>query len=112
MASFPVQPTPAPQPAETLEQRFKRLASTWQAETAYTSSSTEMFEHPAYQEIIGMGRQAVPLLLRELEREPDHWFWALRTITGANPVPARDGGNLARMAECWLRWGRENGFSW
>lgn len=33
-----------------------------------------------------MGEAAVPLILRDLEHQPDHWFWALREITQANPV--------------------------
>ena len=66
--------------------------------------------HPAYQEIIGMGERAVPLLLAELRREPDDWFWALHAITGANPVPAASRGNARTMAEAWLRWGAENGY--
>jgi hypothetical protein len=42
--------------------------------------------HPAYQRIIEMGQPVMPLIFRELEREPDHWFWALQSITGENPV--------------------------
>ena len=34
-----------------------------------------------YQRIIGMGLPVVPLILEELEREPDQWFWALEAIT-------------------------------
>jgi hypothetical protein len=29
---------------------------------------------PPYQQIIGMGPPAVPLILEELRREPDQWF--------------------------------------
>ena len=65
--------------------------------------------HPAYQQIIGMGPAVVPLLLRELEREVDHWFWALKAITGADPVPPASRGKVREMAEAWLRWGREQG---
>jgi hypothetical protein len=106
MASFPVKPV------ETLERRFRRLADAWRAETAYLSSSTAIFEHPAYQEIIQMGPEAIPLLLRELSADPDHWAWALTSITGENPVPPADRGNLPRMTEAWLRWGREHGYRW
>lgn len=102
MASIPVRPISSPQPLETVEERFRRLAANWRAETAYLSSSTEMFEHPAYREIIELGQDVVPLLLRDLEKEPDHWFWALMVITSANPVSPADAGNLDRMAEAWL----------
>jgi hypothetical protein len=69
-----------------------------------------MAAHPAYQEIITMGQEVVPLLLRDLEQEPDHWFAALRAITGAHPVPPEDRGDLHKMAAAWLRWGKDNGY--
>jgi hypothetical protein len=40
-----------------------------------------------YQQIIGMGWSVVPLMLEELQREPDQGFWALEAITDVNPVP-------------------------
>ena len=44
-------------------------------------------------------------ILEELEGDdPDHWFPALEAITGANPVPESDFGNLAKMADAWLGW--------
>ena len=71
----------APQQAE-LERTFFELANRWRDETALLSSVTRTAMHPAYQRIIGMGPAAVPLILRELEQRPDHWFWALTAITG------------------------------
>jgi hypothetical protein len=110
MSTIPVKPLPAAAPTEALAVRFQRLATTWRAETAYASSCTDMFAHPAYQEIIGMGWPVVPLLLEDLEKEPEHWSWALQVITGINPVPAEDSGNLDKMAKAWLRRGREKGY--
>jgi hypothetical protein len=69
-----------------------------------------MANHPAYREIIGMGGKVVPLLLRELRRQPDHWFIALHELTQANPVPPASYGNLQEMAAAWIRWGEEKGF--
>lgn len=97
---------------EPHEQRFHRLAATWLAETAYISSTNDLVGHPAFQEIVAMGDAAVPLLLRELERRTGHWHRALRQITGADPVPAADRGNIDKAAEAWLRWGREQGYKW
>lgn len=110
MSTVPLKPVSPSQPAETFEQRFQKLAATWRADTAYLSSCTDMFAHPAYQEIIGLGKAAVPLLLQDLAREPEHWSYALQVITGANPVPPADRGNLDKMAAAWLRWGREHGY--
>lgn len=66
--------------------------------------------HPAYQRIIGMGDAAVPLILQELERSPDHWFWALNAITGADPVPESRRGVMSEMVKAWLEWGVQHGY--
>jgi hypothetical protein len=93
-------------------EKFYSLAEAWRQDVRVTSSLTEMILHPAYQRIIGMGIAAVPFILHELERKPDHWFWALTAITGADPVQPEDRGKLRKMAEAWLRWGREQGLTW
>ncbi len=112
MASVSTPTVPTPPSRETAEDRFRRLAARWRAETAYCSSTTEMVENSTYQEIIRMGETAVPYLLRDLEKAPEHWSWALHSITGANPVPATDAGNLDKMADAWLAWGRASGYQW
>ena len=94
------------------EQRFLELVTTWKRERGLHSSSARLAEHPAYQEIIAMGPEVVPLLLRELEREPDHWFRALHALTGADPVSPEHCGKTREMAAAWLRWGREHGYHW
>ncbi len=58
-----------------------------------------------------MGHSAIPFLLAELAREPDDWFWALHAITGTNPVSAECRGNLRKMADAWLQWGTDQGFT-
>jgi hypothetical protein len=68
-----------------------------------------MAAHPAYREIVGMGRE-VPLLLAELKRKPDHWFIALEEITGENPVPPGCEGKVEQMAAAWVRWGEQGGY--
>ena len=96
-------------PAETVEQQFRRLESVWFADTRFLSSTTKIVEHPAYREIIQMGEKVVPLMLRDLYERPRLWVWALAEITGEDPVPAEDQGNIARMSEAWLEWGRRKG---
>lgn len=95
--------------AEDVSEKFFRLATEWKQATMFVSSVTKMSAHPAYQQIIGMGEEAVPLLLKELARELDHWFWALQAITGVDPVPPSDAGDVERMAAAWVQWGREQG---
>jgi hypothetical protein len=95
---------------EALVGRFETLAAEWKDATAFLSSSTAMVAHPAYQAIIQLGPPVVPLLLRDLEREPVHWFEALRAITGEDPVPREAWGNIPAMAAAWLAWGRARSF--
>lgn len=86
--------------------RFHALADQWRAECGLLSSTSAMVAHPAYQEIIALGRPAVPLLLQGLEKESVHWFEALKAITGEDPVSPQDWGNIPAMTAAWLAWGR------
>ena len=89
--------------------RFQRLSAEWKDSSRYLSNTTQMVMLPAYQRIVGMGWPAVPLILEELQREPDQWFWALEAITEHNPIPASLAGKVTEMAECWIDWGLEQG---
>lgn len=95
--------------ALSIEGSFRQLAAEWKTATAFTSSGTEMLLHPAYQRIIGIGKEAVNLIVAELRREPDHWFWALKAITGEDPVAAGDHGKIDRMTAAWLKWAEQRG---
>jgi hypothetical protein len=61
----------------------------WKKDTEVHSSIARMIKHPAYQQIIDMGEAVIPLLLAELEREPDFWFAALQKLTGVGPSRQR-----------------------
>ena len=90
--------------------RFPELLLQWREETCFTSSLADMVMHPAYQQLIGLGKPAIPLILEELREGPDHLFWALYAITGEDPVPADARGDIQRMTEAWLEWGSRNGY--
>ena len=95
---------------QRLEERFRVLTAEWKAGRGYSSSINKMCSHPAYQQVIGMGEKAIPLILRELEQSPEHWFWALKAITGVNPVPRDERADIKAMATHWIAWGREKGY--
>ena len=90
-----------------LEEKFLRLAARWKSECAVVSSTTQLVRHPAYQAIIALGEPVVPLLLRELARDPDHWFTALKALTGQDPVPPESRGRIPEMTHVWLEWGKK-----
>jgi hypothetical protein len=92
---------------DKLNRDLSELADRWTRETGALSSITEKSTHPAYQQIIGMGPQAVPFLLRQLQDGGGHWFWALKSITRQDPVPVVARGCMEAMTEAWLDWGRK-----
>ncbi len=112
MPITPAQNPVAMIPAQSVEQRFRELEHTWREETGHLSSYSKRFHHPAFQEIIRLGEPVVPLMLRDLEKQPGLWVWALPVITGDNPVPNEEAGKIARMSEAWVRWGKEKGYRW
>ena len=91
------------------QQRFLRLVAEWKLGRGHSSKLKDLAMHPAYQQIIGMGERAVPLLIEEMKERPDQWDWALRAITGADPVPPESWGKLKDIAAAWIAWGRERG---
>ena len=104
------QTTPEGVPGRADVERFRKLMEEWHKDTEGLALSSRKCSHPAYLKIIGMGKSAIPLILNELAKEPDHWFLALRVLTDANPVREEDAGKMRAMAESWLRWGRERGY--
>lgn len=96
----------------SVEATFKTLVQEWKARRSHSSCVEDISIDMAYQQIIGLGPDAIPLLLAELERNPDHWFWALFAITRQDPVPEEDRGKIKKMAEAWIGWGRQQGHEW
>jgi hypothetical protein len=90
-----------------LAERFDYLAAEWHKGTRLVSSITRMAMHPAYQQIIGMGPAAIPLILQDLARTRDHWLWALYSLTGQDPAPPD--ANFDQAVDAWLQWGRNQG---
>ena len=94
----------------TVEERFRRLAAEWKEQSRYLSNTAQMAMLQPYQRIIGLGLPVVPLILEELNREPNQWFWALEAIIEQNPVPPEALGKVRMMAQAWIEWGERQGF--
>jgi len=110
-ADLHISVTDAPTHSGPMPQRtFDELARQWKSGRNATSTVKRMVAHPAYRQIIEMGTAALPGILAELQREPDHWFVALHEITQADPVPESSRGKLAEMAAAWIAWGREHSY--
>jgi len=107
MATMPVEDVPRPA-SESFERRLRDLETQWKTDTEFLSDARKIINHSAFKAIIALGKDVVPILLRDLETK-SLWVWALPEITDEDPVPAIDGGNIRKMAEAWIKWGREKG---
>ncbi len=99
------------QVAKSIHERFHELRDDWKSKTRHLSNTAQISLMFSYQKIIGMGPAGVPLILSELEKEPDHWFWArrpLRTrirLPRSTPVTSRRrrvcGSSGGVIKACW-----------
>ncbi|MGH2386907.1 MAG: hypothetical protein ACRDIE_01790, partial [Chloroflexota bacterium] len=103
----PAEPAAANRAQRDREEEFSSLTREWSEETAFLSSTQKIAMHPAYQRIIGMGREALPLIFRDLGNRQVLWFWALRAITGTNPVP--ENATTEDGVQAWLQWEADHG---
>lgn len=98
-----------PSPSSALRGRFMLLMTQWREACAHASKQRDMVAHPSYQEIIGMGAAAIPLMLEELQRSPDHLAPALRAITGIDPAKSQPRGKIKMATDAWIKWGIKQG---
>ena len=90
---------------------FLDLENRWKLETGFHSSLAAIYDHPAYQEIIALGKEnedIISMILYELRKRNAHWYGALIILTGANPVQWQDAGHMKEMRKTWLDWGCDN----
>jgi hypothetical protein len=90
------------------EREFNQLVEQWRDETRMYSILSKKIMNPSYQKIIGMGKEALPLIFRELNDRGGHWIWALCAITREDAAKAGD--NLKEAKAAWLQWGKAHGY--
>jgi hypothetical protein len=90
------------------EEDFKALVKQWRDETWFHSSLSKKYMHPAYQAIIGLGKEGLPFVLRELNQGKNYWFYALRLMARENAAEGIADFEDARAA--WLTWGYRNNY--
>ncbi len=95
--------SPAP---ETVEERFSRLCKEWKKETSHISVLEKRYRHPSYREILTIKEAAIPLILKEMRRDPDWWFDALERLTKKNP--AKNAETFYEGVDEWISWGIAN----
>ncbi|MDQ3062056.1 MAG: hypothetical protein M3R14_04225 [Acidobacteriota bacterium] len=95
--------------AEETKQEFQTLVKVWTKATSRFSFVRQQIVHPSFLRIIGMGEKALPLILEEVKERPiPSWFTALEAISGKDV--ASDATNIGEAAQCWIRWGQNEGY--
>lgn len=88
---------------------FDALATRWRRETGGLSVVRQRYQHPAMGQILSMGMEVVPEILRRLEHQPDHWHTALAQLTGENPIASGEKVTVSQTCARWVAWGRRQG---
>lgn len=86
------------------------LCALWKQETKGYSSISKKINNKHYLKICESSPfVTVPLLLREMQTEPDHWFVALKHLTGTDPTQncSKD-CSFEEETQAWIEWGKEN----
>ena len=76
----------------------------WKKQTKYNSNPDKIFSNKHYLAIIQLGRPVIPLLISDIIRNNNRWFFALEKITGENPVPKNFAGIITAMNNFWITW--------
>ena len=97
---------------QDLQQEFDRLAKEANDASWADSSMRRFLEHPSYLQILEMGAEAIPMILRRMEEGRGHWFHAMMVLTGATPVPDESRGRIQEMNRIWLEWAKGKGYEW
>jgi hypothetical protein len=89
-----------------LEQIFAGLVKQWKEATAHSSFISRNVAHPAFLQILGMGKPALPMIMEALPQSPRRWLLPLRLIARTNPV--REGASMHEAVAAWREWWRDN----
>ncbi len=90
--------------------RFKLLTKRWLDETAIHSSARIHLEHPAFLEIVSLGKDVLPLIFLHMTFE-ESLFWcnAAEKILGEGPEFEKH-CTSREYVEGWVNWGKEHGY--
>ena len=95
---------------QSLIEHFDNLKLLWLEETKMSSNVFITLKHPAHIKIIELGIDVLPMLLHDLRDNKNHWFYTLSIITNHNPIKTKNLGNIDKMIDDWLEWGKSNNF--
>ena len=87
-----------------LQLEFTSLKDKWINETLIVSDPTELYSNENYQKIISLGDDIIPLLIKDMYNFKGDWSYALKKITGDNPVKKESKGKIDEIKKDWIDW--------
>ncbi|MDO6818090.1 hypothetical protein [Zobellia sp. 1_MG-2023] len=85
-----------------LMDRFESLVHSWEKNTIFSSSMTGIIEDHNFQEILKMGKDAIPLIINEINKKPSQLVWALNIITDSS-LKTRQRLTLTEACKRWVK---------
>jgi hypothetical protein len=96
--------------AAGVAESFKRLASQCRRETAVLSNPRQIAAHPAYQQIVRLGKPAIAHIIGAMENDGGLWFQAIASIAGEKPKGVQRSTDIGSAIEQWTALSRERGW--
>lgn len=90
---------------EQLDVEFQTLAHRWRRETMALSSTSDILDNAAFEQIVALGIVVLPYVLRELDAGDHWWLYALDSIVGEIEFEGID--SVDALASAWVAWGRD-----
>ena len=88
--------------------KFYHLKDMWDKDTYVESDPNVKHNNENYREIISLGKEIIPILIKDLDTSNGDWFNALRNITGVDPVIEENRGYHQKMVDDWKKWYNKN----
>lgn len=95
---------------KSLKEHFEILKNLWLEETKMSSNVYMTLKHPAHLSILNLGIEIIPFLLEDLQEHNNHWFYTLSIITGENPIMPESLGDIEKISDDWIEWGKSKNF--
>lgn len=95
----------------SLDEQFKLYSQNWKNETRGFSTILHKVQNDNYLDIIGIGEPAIKFILEDIQKQSSFLFIALKHLVKVHmnevsPVTKDDLGNVKKMINAWVLWGK------
>ena len=93
-----------------LRAEFDTLADEWdrhRQKVWYSSNIRDYLDHPAVRRLIGLGRPAIPLIIRRYRKDDLPWGFVLQEIAGVKIIEEPNRFSPDEVKRRWIDWWEE-----